>query len=367
MKSLFPFAAHALAAFAICSPAAQAASLQAFAGVVGGFGTGSIANGCTTAGPPAELAFFGSFPAGLQVLGGTAACGYSGGWTNPTSTGTTTPLTNSASLPPTLLGNPGYSESFDGTATSRATYGSLGATAHGQLSGSPQSYAPTTIAASVGAATFSDTLTATVPHTYTNLSSSGFVSYRFSVDGSMTTTATPAAYFGGEALTDFRIQNDNGPLYDEVIIHAYAGNTGTAYVVGDNAPSGWTVGTGTASGGSTFETQRFPINLLTSWNFKAGLIVNAYSNADNDFGSTAKLVGVDLFDAQGNPITEFTLASASGTVYPGAVPEPATALLMLAGLLVLVGADAGLSHLRGMYRPSSEPVKMRLKAQRLWR
>jgi hypothetical protein len=338
MKSSFNLAATALAAFVICSPnGAQAASLQAFAGVVGGAGTGSIPNGCTTAGPPAELAFFSGFAAGLQVLGGNAACGYSGGWTNPTSTGTTAPLTNSASLAPTLLGNPGYAESWAGTATSRASYGSLGATAHGQYSGSPASYSPTTIAASVGAATFSDTLTATVSHTYTDQSSSGFVSYRFSVDGGMTTPAAQAAYLGGEVLTDFRIQHDGGPLYDEVIVHAYAGNTGTAYVAGNATAPGWTLGTGTASGGSTFETGLFSIDLLKSWDFTAGLIVNAYGNADADFYNTAKIVGISLYDYQGNPISDFSLTSASGTNYIGAVPEPSAMPLMLAGLLGIAG------------------------------
>ena len=70
----------------------------------------SIAAGCTTYGHPSDLDFFGSDGAGLQVLGGNAACGYSGGWTNMTSTGSTAPLLNSASLAPTVLGNPGYAE-----------------------------------------------------------------------------------------------------------------------------------------------------------------------------------------------------------------------------------------------------------------
>ena len=67
-----------------CNPlATQAASLSAFTGTIAGY-SGNIAGGCTTAGPPAELAFFGSAAAGLQVLGGNGTYGHSGGWTNRT-------------------------------------------------------------------------------------------------------------------------------------------------------------------------------------------------------------------------------------------------------------------------------------------
>ena len=91
-------AACAIGGFAMSPMATHAASLSAFAGVVTG-ASGNIAGSCTTSGPPPELAFFGGAAPGLQVAGGNAACGFSGGWTNPTSTGTTASLGNSASLP----------------------------------------------------------------------------------------------------------------------------------------------------------------------------------------------------------------------------------------------------------------------------
>ena len=314
---------------------AQAGTLSAFSGVVGGFGSGSIPAGCTTYGHPADLDFFGSDGAGLQVLGGNAACGYSGGWTNMTSTGTTAPLLNSASLAPTLLGNAGYAESFDGTAASRASYGSLSATAHGEYTGSPQSYAPTTIAASVGAATFSDTLTASVSNSYTDVSSSGFVRYRFAIDGIMSTPGPHYAYYGGEAHTAFDIQQNGGPIYGLLLADTTTESIGSLYVAGSSA--GWTIAPGSIKGGGVVTSQMFSIDLLSSWSFTAGLIVNAYGNADDDFYSTAKLVGVDLFDANGNAITDYSLASSSGTSYPApvvaAVPEPETLPLMLAGLV----------------------------------
>jgi hypothetical protein len=318
----------------------HAGTLSAFSGVVAGFGNGSIAGGCTTYGPPSELAFFGGAAAGLQVLGGNAACGYAGGFTKKTSTGSTAPLFNSASLAPTLLGNPGFAESFDGTAAARASYGSLSAIAHGKLSGSPISWtAGTTIDAAVGAATFTDTLTASVSKSYTDLSTSGFVRYVFSIDGSMSTPPPHLAFFGGEALTEFAVQQGGGPVYTLLETETSTEATGSFFAT-PGGSAGWSIGPGSVTGGSVVESPLFSIDLLSSWTFTAGLIVNAYGNADDDFMSTAKLVGIDLFDSNGIAITDFSISSGSGTDYlaPAAsVPEPGTLPLMLAGALGLIG------------------------------
>jgi hypothetical protein len=150
------------------------------------------------------------------VLGGNAACGFSGGWSNPTSTGTTTPLTNSASLPPTpfYAAGPSYPASpqlFEGAADSRATYGSLSAKATGRYSGTAAYTSATAVA--VGAATFSDTLRADVPTACSDVSTSGYVRYRFSVDGGMSALGPQQPFFGGTAQTAFNIQHDDGPIY----------------------------------------------------------------------------------------------------------------------------------------------------------
>ena len=344
ISRLRPALLAASAACALTAMPSHAGTLSAFSGVVAGAGNGSIAGGCTTYGAPSDLGFFGSSAAGLQVLGGNAACGYSGGWTNNTSTGTTAPLVNSASLGPTVLGNPGYAESFSGTSASRASYGSLSAIAQGQYSGSPISYtAGTTIAASVGAATFSDTLTATVPKAYTDLSSSGFVRYVFAIDGSMSTPPPHLAFFGGEAVTAFDIQQDSGPNYSLLLAETSTESTGGFFAM-PGGSAGWTIGPGSVVGGSVVESPMLSIDLLSSWNFTAGLIVNAYGNADDDFHSTAKLLGIDLFDASGDAITGYSLSSSSGTDYLApttTVPEPGTLAMMLAGFMAMWGWRAG--------------------------
>jgi hypothetical protein len=333
----------ALLACAVLTPAVHAASLSAFAGVVGGSGNGSIPLNCTTYGSPSDTAFFGGFGPGFQVLGGNSTCGYSGGWTTKSSSGSTAPVTNSAALSPTVLGNPGYAESFDGTSKSSAAFGTLSATAHGHLDDTPPSAtAGTSIATASAAATFSDTLTAAVPKSYTDLSTAGFVSYRFDVHGTLSTPGVVAAFTGGDALADLRVQNDTGPIYDSFIAQTYTGNVGTLYGAATTG-GGWTVGVGLVSGSSEVSSPKIAIDLTKSWNVTAGLIVDAFGNADASFFDTAQLVGIDLFDASGNLITGYTLTSVSGTDYlhpagPSAVPEPTQTAMLLAGLAAIVGA-----------------------------
>ena len=103
-------------------------------GVVGGAGTASNPNNCTTFSAPPELApMFGSFPQAMPALGGNAVSGYSGGWTGPTAA--TGPLTNSASLGSVILGNTGFSGSFDGAANSNAHVANRLNPAHSRVSG----------------------------------------------------------------------------------------------------------------------------------------------------------------------------------------------------------------------------------------
>ena len=328
-------AACAISGFAWSPIATQAASLSAFTGTIAGY-SGNIAGGCTTSGPPSELAFFPGAAAGLQVLGGNAACGFSGGWTNLTSTSSTNPLTNSTTLAPTRLGSSPNAKSFDASADARATYGSLSARAHGHYSGPVVSYYDNASAAAVSAATFSDTLTATLPTSYANVSSRGFVSYQFTIDGNANAPGPPTAFLNGSTQIAFNIQHDDGTIYGLLNGSTRTGTPGD--VRGAAAASGWTLGNGSLSGASSFQSSLFSIDLASSWNFKAGLIVDVWGNADNDFYSTARLVGIDLFDAQRRLIDGYSIASASGVNYmAAAVPEPASTTLLIAGLMVLLG------------------------------
>lgn len=311
--------------------AAEASSLDAYAVVVGGAGNGSIAQGCSTFGPPAELSFF-SFHSPSIPLGGIGPCGYTGGVSQVSAA--SGPLTNSQSVGPVILGNPGFSGSFDGTANSVANYGKLGASAHANISGGlPGS--PLALFDSTGAAKFSDTLTASSP-LVANVSA-GFVRYQFSVDGSLTSLGPSGAFLFGQTYAVLDIQQQGGPVFE--IFNASVARGGIGTISGNPPPSGWATSMGSLSGASTFYSLDLPMNWGQPWDVSVGLLAWAYGTADTNFLTTAKLTGLELFDANHVQVTQFSISSVSGTDYANAttVPEPAAVWLFGSGLLGLIG------------------------------
>lgn len=310
--ALAPFAVHA------------AAALDTWVGVVGGAGNGSIPLGCTTFGSPASLAFF-TFNGFAVPQGGIAACGYSGTVTQTTAA--SGPLTRNGSLAPVILGNPGFSGFYDGTATAVADYGRLGAVAHANIAGGVPG-SSLALFNSVGAARFSDTLTATSPLVAN--STAGSVRYRFSVDGLSTSLGAPGAYLFGDTYVVLDVQQNAGPVYEVLNAHVGRGTTGT--ISNSPPPAGWSTSTGSLGGSSTFFSLDLPMTWGTAWDVKVGLMAWAYGTADANFLSTARLTGLTLFDANHTAVNTFSLTAASGTDYVGAVPEPGSVVLMLAGL-----------------------------------
>ena len=214
-------------------------SLETINGIVAGAGS------CGTWGPAPELSFFTFAPADVAV-GGIAACGYSGGYR--TQSATTGSLTQHDSLGPVILGPPALSPGFySGTADSRAGYGSLGAAAHGNIAlGVPES--SIALFDSVGAATFSDSLTVTSPLVATR--SAGSVRYQFRVDGSMTSLGIPAPFFFGENYTVLDVKHGSGPVFEVMNAHVRRGGLGT--ITNATPPAGWVTSTGSLSGSSAF-------------------------------------------------------------------------------------------------------------------
>jgi hypothetical protein len=313
----------ALLAASTATSGAQAAGLDTWVGVMGG--GGKYANGCTTFGSPASLSFF-TFNGFGVPLGGMAACGYSGTFTQTSAS--VGPLQQSTSLAPVILGNPG-APYYDGTAAARANYGQLSATAHGNIAGGLP-YDNLARYQSVGAARFSDTLNAT--SALVAAGTAGTVRYTFNVTGLLTALGPAGAYKFGETYAVLDVQQNGGPIYEVLNAHVWRGGTGT--ISNSAPPAGWTTITdaGSLGGSSTFYSFDLPMTWGQSWDVKVGLLAWAYGTSDTDFTSGAKLTGVTLFDAKHNVVNNFSLTATSGTDYINPVPEPASVVLMLSGL-----------------------------------
>jgi hypothetical protein len=230
-----------------------------------------------------------------------------------------------------------------------ATYGSLGASASGTFAGGLPSDSQLALFEGAGAAKFSDTLTATSPLVAS--ASAGFVRYQFNVHGSMSILGAQKAYYFGETYMVLDLQQQSGPVYEILNSHARRGSVGT--ISNGPPPAGWTAGVGTLSGQSTFYSQMLPMNWGQAWDVKVGLLAWAYGEAASSFLGTAKLTGIDLFDANGVKVTQFDLVSASGTNYLQPVPEPATQALMLSGLLGLAATVRRMRAHRKLPAPTS--------------
>ena len=99
---------------------------------------------------------------------------------------------------------------------------------------------------------------------------------------------------------------------------------------------------------TTYATMDYPINGQSPQDvdvtFSAQFNLDTPNVADGsniqgeaNFSETATLAGIEVVDANGNPVSGVTITSDSGTVYPEIVPEPGTcALIVPAALLWFV-------------------------------
>ena len=320
-----------LMGWVVMAPMAHAASLRTITDVWGGSGNGNIAQGCTTYGPIPDLgAFFNG--GGWRVLGGNAACGYTG--VTADQTVASGALLTQQTLPPVAVDNAGGT--FQGAAGARAAYGSLGVSSSGIHTGDTGG---TTASFFAGAAFFQDSLTAT--SSLVAPSAPGFVRYVFRMDGSLSAPLGQR----GSASVQLNIQQGSGPVLGLGRLGVQAGDPG-AFSAIDGNPGSWTLGVGSVAGaglfGSTVHVPFFgdvdlPMTWGNPWDLKVGLLALGAHTSDASFLSTARLVDIQLFDAAHQRITDFRLSAASGTDYLAAtVPEPPAWGLSVLGLVGVV-------------------------------
>jgi hypothetical protein len=99
--------------------------------------------------------------------------------------------------------------------------------------------------------------------------------------------------------------------------YAYSGNVETQ-LIDTTAPISFTYGV--------------PFSFYMAVGANATLYGVAEGSDEVNMLNSAALSGVNVFDGQGNPVTDYTLTAASGFSYAPAVPEPATAWIGGLGL-----------------------------------
>lgn len=314
------------------APAHAAPELRAAAGAIGGPGNGDIGAGCTTYGALAPFSGFFGVAHGIVVpAGGIGPCGYVGQQIeNAAPSGS---VTASMQVGPVILRNPGFAGFYAGDASALAEFAGLQAAAGGVFSdGLPGS--PLALSSASSGALFADVLTVTSPTVASG--SPGFVGYRFRVDGALSAHGAPASFYVGEARADLVFRHENGPAFNAAHFQVRRGALGTAASGGVPIP-GWVGSTGQISGSGTVRTLdfllSFPIVFGQPWEFALGLGVTTDGESAASFLSGARLVGLDVTDAQGQTVATFALTAASGTSY---LPEPSTAMPQLAGVAGLL-------------------------------
>ncbi len=305
---------------------ANAASVETFVLAVGG----QAGFSCATFAPATPaLSFF--INASVAVpTNGLAPCGIAGGY-RTTTAATAGPISDTLSLNTSFNSLP--VNTFVGSASANAQSGSVGAEAHGTFTGDSNGLI---VEGTTSYGLFNESLTASSPNV--TLSSPGTVRFTFTVDGNLS-IAGPLPY-ASSADVELNYSLNSGPSY--VLMRAQATSSGAVPFAtsGTGAPlTGFTAVPGSFSGTGAIDTFELPFVWGSAFDLKFGVLASAHpatgSTADINFASTATLTGIQLF-SNGQPVTDFTLVSGSGTPYDAngvhTVPEPSTSASMLGGL-----------------------------------
>jgi hypothetical protein len=323
--------ASALALVSTLSFHANAAPLlSATAGAIAGFS--NLTNNCNTYGPSSQISSFTSKLGGVPI-GGISNCGFTGSYV--TNTGTSGTVAQSNSVGPTLLGIPGFTGSYSGTAASTASFGTLGVRVDGAITGgtpgSPSSKFETT-----GAATFSDRLTVTSSGAVNG--TTGTVRYLIGLTGSETTP--PVLVSNGFGETYALVELTHSTLQPRQVVNVSDRPGSLGLISNQTPPAGWTTVPGSIRGSSVFGTPAFSFTWGSSFDFALGLLAWQSGTSTTDFSSGVKLTGFEFFNSSGQAVSAFSVTADSGTDYINGgtvippnnnVPTPSSAGLLLIG------------------------------------
>lgn len=311
----------------------RADELQAYAGAVAGEAWGSGVFACATSGPTIGNGWFGGITLPTE---GFAGCHLAGGIDDQRAA--SGPLLAMQSAGAALGGG-----SFSGQALARADYGRLGVAASGSMSGSTSSFSYHEAA---GFARFEDTLTLHAPGV--TAGTAGSLNFAFLIEGLMNSSPNPPYSQQADVALGIRVNGAPGGIWYS-FMGTVSGN-GLPYLRGGGSglPGGFVGGPGSLAGAAEVtSTANFPFLWDVPFTLEVGFMTIVRpcclgATMSSDFSRTAQLSGI-LARAGGQAITDFTVASGSGTAYgPGGllpVPEPGGAWPMLAGLALLALAQ----------------------------
>ncbi|MBL8416487.1 MAG: PEP-CTERM sorting domain-containing protein [Propionivibrio sp.] len=317
------------------APALESYSLTA-AGIsrLGAAGPGFS---CATFGPDPRTAYFqGNFQVGLPTDGG--ACGVG---SDSRSAVATSGVVNVAAALAVSFGPPGDLRAFTGSAKGRAGFGDLGVRAAASYSGSSDSF---TVVGSQAYGLQTETIT------FGGASGAGVFRPTFTVDGSLFNLGRTDSQLGffysvgnGPHFLAFRIQNSRGSV-SYYMPGGYVASLPGMALTGDLV-TGLTV-----SGSTTFSID-VPIVFGSALDVTYGLWGASLpsssvglltgSGGDVSFLSSARMTGIEVLGATGQPVPGFSVISGSGTLYGAAgvlpaVPEPGSTAMMILGLAALL-------------------------------
>ncbi|MET0517233.1 MAG: PEP-CTERM sorting domain-containing protein [Burkholderiaceae bacterium] len=332
---------------------AGAAELQAYAGAVAGVAQGSGSPfACATSGPTIGNGWF----AGISLpTEGFAACHLAGGIDNQFASGGVLHAAQSATG--TVEGG-----SFSGSSSAVAGFGRLGVAAEGLMTGGTSAF---TYHQAAGFARFQDTLTLSNPLIATG--TAGSVNFGFLIDGLLSSSPHPPYTQQADIALGLRVGGGSGGPWTS--FQATVINDGLPYVRGGSTglPGSFVLGAGSLSGSAdVLSTANFGFQWGVPFQLEVAFLTSVYpccwgAAMAADFSSTAVMSAI-VARANGLAVSDFTVASQSGTAYGAAgllpVPEPASAWLLGAGALALwawrrLGGGRGPMDSIGAMRPRS--------------